>query len=231
MTLMETMNYIQFEGILLSMLKFQPVVSEGELSQWMQEWYVDYKHALQTDATEESVRYWANMFFADIHFDTHDFQLKYRRLIKTAKLMAEPIRALWWKQPFGSLMLHDKIETRTWYTGYRGLVLICTSKASYSQESVESISGPVQFKRVIETLKDDDTVDHEGLALAVGRLVDCRPMVKADEDKTFVAYYPELYCHIYESVTPIKPFSIKGCQGWKKLESDIWNQIEFVSKQ
>jgi len=150
-------------------------------------------------------------------------------LVKTPQLIIELIRALWWKQPFGSLMLHDKIETRTWYTSYRGLVLICTSKASYSQQTVESISGPVQFKRLINELKNDETLDFEGYAIAVGRLVDCRPMVKADEDKTFVAYNPDLYCHIYEDVTPIKPFEIKGCQGWKKLEADIWDKIEFVN--
>ncbi|WP_428661865.1 hypothetical protein [Runella sp.] len=126
-------------------------------------------------------------------------------------------------------MRHGKIETRTWYTSYRGLVLLCASKASYSQESVEAICGPEQFKRVIETLQYDDTLDFEGFALAVGRLVDCRPMVKADEDKAFVTYFPELYCHVYEDVTPIKPFEIRGCQGWKKLESGIWDQIEFAA--
>lgn len=149
-------------------------------------------------------------------------------LSKTPELIKEPIRALWWKQPYVSLMHHGKIETRTWGTSYRGLVLLCSSKASYSQESVESISGPTQFKRIIETLRDDETLDNEGFALSVGRLVDYRPMKKADEDRAFVAYFPELYCHIYEDVTPIKPFKIKGCQGWKKLESGIWDKIEFL---
>ncbi len=149
-------------------------------------------------------------------------------LSKTSELINEPIRAIWLKQPYASLMHHGKIETRTWATGYRGLVLLCASKAHYTQDEVESISGPVQTKRLFEELKDDATLNNGGFALSVGRLVDCRPMKKADENQAFVAYYPELYCHIYEDVTPIKPFEIKGCQGWKKLESGIWDKIEFL---
>lgn len=34
------------------------------------------------------------------------------------------IRALWWKEPFGTLMTYGKVETRVWDTKYRGWVLL-----------------------------------------------------------------------------------------------------------
>ena len=49
----------------------------------------------------------------------------------------EPIKALSWKQPYASLMLKGKIETRSWPTNYRGLVLICASKAPYSIKEIK----------------------------------------------------------------------------------------------
>ncbi len=134
--------------------------------------------------------------------------------------------ALSWKQPFASLMLHGKIETRTWKTNYRGLVLICSSKKPYSYKIIKDISGEAQYQRIM-----DKTLDEElflGSAIAVGNLVDCRPMQPDDEEKTFVAYRDGLYCHIYENVKPIKPFIWKGTQGWKKVSQDIINKIEYL---
>ena len=49
-----------------------------------------------------------------------------------------------------------------------------------------------------------------GKAIAIGRLVHCRPMLPEDEDKCFVKYNPDLFCHIYEDVRPIEPISWRG---------------------
>lgn len=142
----------------------------------------------------------------------------------------EQIRALSWKEPFATLMLHGKIETRTWATSYRGLILICASKQPYAIKVIKSICGERQFARITELFEklNIDVSFTCGQAIAVGRLVDCRPMKKEDEDKCFVEYYSDLYCHIYEDVKPIKPFSWKGVQGWKIVEQDIISKIEFL---
>jgi len=66
-----------------------------------------------------------------------------------------------------------------------------------------------------------------GNAIAIGRLVNCRPMNPEDEDKCFVQYHPDLYCHIYENVKAIKPFPWKGMQGWTILTSEQIRQIQF----
>lgn len=138
------------------------------------------------------------------------------------------IKALSWRQPYGSLMLHGKIETRTWSSNYRGLVLICTSIRSYTIDKISRISGMKQFNRIIDTTTHLDLGGKNGMAIAIGRLIDCRPMVKEDEDKCFVKYYPDLYCHIYEDVTPIKPFPWKGKQGWMKVPEEIINKIVLL---
>jgi hypothetical protein len=139
------------------------------------------------------------------------------------------LRALSWKEPYASMMLHGKIETRTWDTKVRGLVLICSSKRDYSMDSIKKISGWNQFNRINAKL----TFNHinwnltKGNAIAIGRLVNCRPMTLRDEDKTFVTLRFGLWCHIYEEVTAIEPFLWKGKQGWSIVPQDIINLIKF----
>lgn len=141
-------------------------------------------------------------------------------------ILNETLRALSWKQPYATLMLHGKIETRTWYTKYRGLVLICASKLPYHQEVFHEISGKEQYKRIWENVDPDDTIT--GHAIAIGRLVDCRSMLIRDEDKCFVKYHPDLYCHIYEDVKPIVPIPWKGSQGWKTVDPEFIKTIKFL---
>ena len=95
------------------------------------------------------------------------------------------MKALSWKQPFVSLMLHGKIETRTWETNYRGLVLICASKKPYSLGELLNISGDYQYHRIVDTLGYEPSQfdDVCGYAIAVGKLIDCRRMTKEDEEK------------------------------------------------
>lgn len=161
----------------------------------------------------------------------------------TEKYSDSEIRALSWKDPFGSLMLNGKIETRVWDTKYRGLVLICTSQKAYDNFELLRIAGNEQFG-IINSL---GMHEKHGEAIAIGRLVDSRPMVKEDEAKCFVAYREpwieervskktgqtkfvecKLWCHVYEDVHPIFPFDWKGSQGWGKVADEIKNQIRFV---
>lgn len=138
------------------------------------------------------------------------------------------IRVLSWKEPFATLMLHGKIETRTWFTSYRGLVLICASKVTYTEAEIIRISGEVQTQRIFTTMNSKGIKEQCGYAIAVGELVDCRMMREVDEDKCFVVWNPDLYCHIYENVRAIKPLPWKGSLGWRKLDQGIINQIEYL---
>lgn len=139
----------------------------------------------------------------------------------------EKIRALSWKQPFGSLMLHGKIETRTWNTNVRGNILICNSLQPYSTKETIQICGQHQYNRIV-ALISGKTKPNYGYAIAVGTLVDSRPMTKQDEDKCFVEYWEGLWCHVYENVRPIEPFKFKGGQGFRKLDQQTINKIKFI---
>lgn len=159
---------------------------------------------------------------------------------------SEEIRALSWKQPFASLMLHDKIETRKWATKYRGLVLICVSQKEYTENELKALSGIKQLDRIMNILSPFQIVQTCGKAIAIGRLVDCRPMTINDEDKAFIKFRPawkeckknkdgstryvvkRLYCHVYQDIQPIKPFDFKGAQGWRKLNKNIIDKIEII---
>ena len=125
-------------------------------------------------------------------------------------------------------MLLGKIETRTWNTNYRGLVLICASKMPYNESQVMGISGEVLTQKSFIDLLNNGIKEEKGKAIAIGRLVDCRPMREEDENKCYVKYRPDLFCHIYEDVKPIKPFDWKGSQGWKTLDAETIKKISFI---
>lgn len=140
----------------------------------------------------------------------------------------QKLLALSWKQPFASLMLHGKIETRTWSTKYRGWVLICASKVPYHTDQLFTIAGADQYDRIWKTLDPDE--QENGVVIAIGNLVDCRPMTKDDEDRAFVEYYPDLFCHVYENIIPLEPFPWKGQQGWKEVAPEIKEQLTRLKK-
>lgn len=122
------------------------------------------------------------------------------------------------KQPYASLMLHGKVETRTWETKVRGEILICASKISYSLDTVIKISGYGQLKRIFSTLEIKHIKElPTGCKIGIGYLDHCRAMMECDEDKCFVKFSNELYCHIYSHILPTEHDPIKGSQGFFKV--------------
>ena len=139
----------------------------------------------------------------------------------------EIIRALWWNQPYASLMLHGKIETRTYPTNVRGKVLICACKKRYDLGTIMTISGRNQFDRMNTILQDGEAAI-TGKAIAIGDLVDCRRMTLRDADKCFVEFHASRWCWIFENVQAIEPFEIKGKQGWAILDEATKNKIHII---
>jgi hypothetical protein len=133
--------------------------------------------------------------------------------------------ALSWKQPFASLMLHGKIETRVWPTHYRGWVLICASQQPYKGAQIFGITGEKQYERIMQLASQYPLLEYTGHAIAIAKLVACRPMKPADENACFVTYYPDLYCHVYDQVHAIRPFPWKGSQGWTEVSPEQQQRI------
>lgn len=159
--------------------------------------------------------------------------IRKRMLNAITEARPKEIQGLWFKQPFASLMLQGKVETRTWHTRYRGLVLICASSSNYSWPELQKIADlEAMVKEGV--LEDIGTTRPaitplyriRGHAIAIGRLADSRPLLK--EDRSFVQYVPELFAHVYEDVCPILPFPLKGRLGWNELGWDEIRKIELL---
>lgn len=147
------------------------------------------------------------------------------------EITTENIRALSWKEPFAQLMLHGKIETRTWSTNYRGWVLICASQQRYNRDQVKRILDyDVNLIHRIDAFLSGKEYHNEGRAIAIGYLHDCRKMEVSDEQWAFVKYFPDLWCHFYKEVRAIEPFPFKGAQRWKKLDPETLMKIKLLKQ-
>lgn len=130
-------------------------------------------------------------------------------------------------------MLDGKVETRTWDTNYRGLVLICTSKTPYGMTAIRRISDPVELVTagVFENIYDQRLqfpFNICGHAIAIGELTSTRPL--STSDKSFVRYDENLFGHFYSHVHAIHPILMRGKQGWKRLTSDEKGSIKIITE-
>ena len=105
------------------------------------------------------------------------------------------MKALSVKQPWASMIASGvkTIETRTWYTEYRGPLLICSSKQPTGQ-------GPT------------------GKALCVVDLVDCRRMRSGDQAAAGCVVYEGAYSWVLANVRLVEPFPVKGMLGLFDVE-------------
>lgn len=156
-------------------------------------------------------------------------------MITKNEIESTEVRALSWKQPYADLMLRCKLETRKWKTKYRGLVLICSSKISYNRAEINTISGEnitKDIRRLYNILSAEKMMKGvnalNGKAISIGRLIDCRPMVKEDEKKAYVLFKEGLYVFEFTEVTPIIPFDWTGSQGWQILNEAKKEQIKML---
>lgn len=144
----------------------------------------------------------------------------------------EIIHTLGLYQPFGSLMLHGKIETRWVRVGHKppfplGRYLLYTTQKECSNPTLFEWCGAEIMSNIIDTLKDDVTKDLKGYALCYGDLYKIQPMTESDEAECFVKYKPfdiredkngkkhhyKQQCLFFTNIQPVEPFKFKGKQG------------------
>lgn len=104
------------------------------------------------------------------------------------------MKALSVKQPWANMIAAGEktIETRTWSTDHRGDLLIVSSKSP--------------------------NIAPAGCALAVVRLVDCRPMTERDQLEACCSVYPGAIAWILEDIRPVEPFPVRGRIGLFDVE-------------
>ena len=111
------------------------------------------------------------------------------------------------KEPWASMILEGKknIETRTWKTNHRGLILLHASKNPKSK-----ISGKV---------------------FAVANIIDCLPMVKDDEKFACCEVYPRAYSWFLSNIKSIKLIDVKGNLGLWNLKDERVRKEIFEEEQ
>ena len=111
------------------------------------------------------------------------------------------MKALSVRQPWGSLILSGRksIETRTWFTEYRGPVLICASNVRQMSDE-----GRDAMKR-----HELDDIPR-GVALCLVDLVDCRPMIADDEAAACCSLYDRAFSWCLANVRPVRQVPLKG---------------------
>lgn len=164
----------------------------------------------------------------------------------------EIIRTLGLYQPYASLMLHGKIETR-WVSNERtppfplGKYLLYSTKKAYKEQEFKHISGEF-YQDAINALKDDTTVTMNGFGLCIGDLVKIEKCFPLMMPNTFVglrkiANQLDLHAepndlqiddHLlwalhFENVIPIEPFAFKGKQGVGFLSEEDRAKIKFAA--
>lgn len=161
----------------------------------------------------------------------------------------ETIRTLGFYQPFCSLMLHGKKETRWVREGRKppfplGKYLLYSTKKPCTPEQLLIWCGWIyEGNYIAETLFTDKTVQLNGYAIAIGELVSLRRMTVEDERSAFVKYLEFdfrdgkdgiTYACVqwileFENVQAIEPFKFNdGKQGVGILNPELHHKIKIL---
>ena len=112
------------------------------------------------------------------------------------------MKAISLHQPWATWIAEGEktIETRTWPTSYRGDLLIVSTKK------------PKFFDYPL------------GQALCVVAVVGCREMTVMDEKAAMCRWTYPRYAWLLENIRPIKPFPVKGSQGFYEVKYEYRNR-------
>lgn len=160
--------------------------------------------------------------------------------------MSEIIRSLGFYQPFGSLMLHGKIETRWVRVNKKppfpfGKYLFYSTLKACTESQLLDWSGGELTRLIHETLSGENTRVLNGYALAVGDLVGISTLNDTLRHSAFVESKgsklvkdKKVAEHIYvqrtlhfDNVKRITPFQFKGKQGVGILTEEQISKIQY----
>lgn len=164
-----------------------------------------------------------------------------------------PIRTLGLYQPYATLMLHGKIESRWVVKGKKppfpiGKYLIYSTKKAYGWEEFKNLATEELAWKARDLFatyeRDSQTHQLNGYAIGIGNLVEVCPMPAMWFDDAF--YWPDhtqieysnkemveineyiLWALRFENVKRIKPFPFKGKQGVGFLSKEDEAKIEYL---
>lgn len=158
----------------------------------------------------------------------------------------EVIRTLGLYQPYASLMLHGKIESRWVVTGKKapfpiGKYLIYSTKKAYSDNEFCHMAS-MFYSEAKEKLRHDKSVYYNGYALALGELYKVQritgihelraafytPSILDKKGEYFEFDGRTLWGLHFMNVRRIEPFKFNGKQGVGILSSEDKSKIKYV---
>lgn len=118
------------------------------------------------------------------------------------------MKALSIKNPYANLILekYKPIEIRSQNIEYRGDILIC---ASLKKVLWYDCFNP---KNVL-TGNIPQLYNNCGFAIGIATIVDCRPMIKQDEQAAFCQFKEGSFAWVLENPRRVNPFPVKGQLG------------------
>ena len=133
------------------------------------------------------------------------------------------VKALSVRQPFATFIANkDKwIETRSKPTKYRGPVLICASKRIHEGMALVRMNhflGSAPSQEIVSDKPEDYPLGH---ALCMAQLVDCRPMVKTDEEGALCKFYSDRWSWVLANPYKVKPFDVTGQLGFFNVSASL----------
>lgn len=119
------------------------------------------------------------------------------------------MKALSLHQPWAHLIAEGRktIETRTWRTFYHGRLLICSTKNTSEIGQAYRARYPL------------------GVTICVANLVDCRPLVPADEDAACTVWSPGRWAWVLENVHKVENLPIRGFPGLFQIPREIRDRL------
>lgn len=121
------------------------------------------------------------------------------------------MKAICLKQPFANFILFGwkPLESRTWSTTHRGPLLITVSQAIH-QGTCLLDGNEYDCLDIIKMFWQLEMPLHQGKALCIADVKDCREMTLKDEAAACCHIYPNAKVWELENITPVRPFPIKG---------------------
>lgn len=167
------------------------------------------------------------------------------------KLISDTVqmRALGFYQPFATLMLHGKIETRWVIAGHKppfplGKYLFYSTKKACSVLQLQDWAGGKDMvQHIQETTYGDPSLELDGYALGTGELVRLAPMLRHEQDQAFVKWIGTQtkdgrvrtqWALYFENVQAIDPFKWElgghslGAQAVSIVPECLLNKIKIV---
>ncbi len=139
------------------------------------------------------------------------------------------MKAISIRQPFASLIADRQktIETRTWFTNYRGEILICAAQNLHTGYvymlnedtcEYEDVLAHVIAMRQTGVDMPKKALNYTSCAIAIANLIDVRKMIVDDEPEAFCRIYDGAWAWVFDNVRRIEPFYVKGSMGLFNVE-------------